>query len=191
MATPVGHLLAGRIVYRLMDAKKPLQGVPGLGWWCAFAAVAADLDFIPGILLGRPALYHQGASHSFAAALLTSGLLAMAMTRGRRELWFPWLALFLAYSSHLALDLLGPDLRPPYGVPLAWPFSSETFLSPVTLLPGVRHAGQTDAATGDWLARTLHFRNMVAVLWELAVLAPLAILVELLARRREAEVRSG
>jgi membrane-bound metal-dependent hydrolase YbcI (DUF457 family) len=192
VATPVGHIVAGGIVARLVRANGPVRpGIPGFGWWCAFAAVAADLDFIPGLLLGHPARFHQGASHSFAAALLTSGALALAITRGRGKPWLPWLALFLAYSSHLALDLLGPDRRTPYGIPLAWPFSSETYLSPVTLLPGVRHAVQTDAATGDWLARTLHVRNVVAVLWELAMLAPLAVLAELAARRRRAGGKPG
>jgi inner membrane protein len=189
VATPVGHLLGGHIAYRLAGAAIPGAGagIRGLGLWCAFAAVAADLDFLPGILLGRPALHHQGASHSIVAAALASGILAVIAVRGRRGLAAAWLALFLAYSSHLALDLVGPDRRPPYGLPLLWPLSSETFLSPVPLLPGVSHAGRTGAETGEWISRILRPQNAVAVLWEIAALGPLALLVERVARVRRRE----
>jgi inner membrane protein len=186
VATPVGHLLGGHIAYRLTGAVMPGtgHGIRGLGLWCAFAAVAADLDFLPGILLGRPALHHQGASHSFLAAALVSGILAAVAARGRRGFAGAWLALFLAYSSHLALDLVGPDRRPPYGIPLLWPLSPDTFLSPVTLLPGVSHAGRTGVETGEWISRVLRPQNAVAVLWEIAALGPLAFLLERVVRAR-------
>ena len=36
---------------------------------------APDLDFIPGLILGRPNLYHHGISHSLGAAVIFSCIL--------------------------------------------------------------------------------------------------------------------
>jgi len=40
----------------------------------AFMAVAPDLDFIPGIIVGKPTLYQQGLSHSLGFAVLIGNL---------------------------------------------------------------------------------------------------------------------
>ncbi len=184
MASPVGHLLAGQIAYRAVGTAAGVRD-RGLAWLCALAAIAPDLDFIPGILLGRPALYHQGASHSFLSALIVSIVLtAFFHRRARRFLVIAWLAIFSAYVSHLGLDLLGPDRRPPYGIPLFWPWSAETYLSPVQVFPGVHHATRTGVVTGEWLARTLSARNLLGPVMECAVLGPPFLVAELWARRR-------
>jgi len=185
MASPVGHVLAGQLAYRAGSAGTGARGA-ALAWLCAFAAIAPDLDFLPGALLGRPALYHQGASHSLVAATGFSLLLAVGYVRGRRGLAAAWVPLLLAYLSHLVLDLVGPDHRPPFGIPLFWPFSDATFLSPVTLLAGFHHAGSTGASVREWLAGVFEVRNLLALGTEIAIFAPPVILVELWTRRRAA-----
>lgn len=185
MASPVGHALAGRLAYRAGGAAMRTRGA-ALAWLCVFAAVAPDLDFLPGAMLGRPALFHQGASHSLAAAVGFSLLLAVAYARGRTRLAAAWVPLLLSYLSHLLLDLFGPDHRPPYGIPLFWPFSHATYLSPVTLLPGFHHADRTGAGVGEWLAGVFQMRNLLALGIEIAIFAPAVILVELWAARRGA-----
>jgi inner membrane protein len=185
MATPVGHLLAGQIAFRAATGTSP-AGTLRLGILSAFAAVAADLDFIPGVMLGRPALYHQGASHSLIAAVVVGGILAAFHTWRGGPFLRAWIAIAIAYASHLLLDMFGPDRRAPYGIPLFWPFDSATYLSPIALLPGVSHAGSTDVVTGDWAARTFRVRNLVAALREAAILLPPVVLTEILVRRARA-----
>ena len=187
MATPLGHILAGQIAFRAATGSGP-DATIRLGILCGIASVAADLDFLPGLLLGRPALYHQGVSHSFVVAVLVATLLASLHAWRGGRFGPAWIAVSLAYASHLVLDLFGPDRRAPYGIPLFWPFDSETYLSPVTLLPGVSHAGTTDVETGEWLARTFRPRNLRAALVEAAVLLPAVLAVELLVRRRRGRV---
>src|SRR5688572_10631819 len=165
MATPIGHSLAGLVGV----AAAPSRHVPPLLLLAVVMANAPDLDFIPGLVVGRPALYHQGATHSLGGAAIAS--LAGALVLGRFGV--PFGAAFrvavIAYSSHLALDLVGPDRRPPYGIPLFWPLSDAHFISPVPLLPGVHHAARTDTSTGDWLRGVLAARNLRAIALEVAL----------------------
>ncbi len=137
-------------------------------------ALAADLDFVPGLLVGQPALYHQGISHSVAFAL-AAGLLGAVAVRLRGWSAARRFALFTAaYGSHLVLDLLGTDRRPPFGLPLLWPMSDDTFVAPFSLLPGVRHAATTAASTTEWIAGILSPHNLLAVVVELLVAGALA-----------------
>lgn len=182
MASPIGHLLAGQLAYRAGSALTSRKRAT-LAGLCAFAAIAPDLDFLPGILLGHPALYHQGASHSLAAAALFTLILALVYARGPRGLPSIWPPLFLAYASHLLLDLFGPDRRPPYGIPLFWPFSGTAYLSPVRIFLGFHHAGSTGASVHQWILGILSPKNLAALATEIAILAPPVILVELWVRR--------
>jgi inner membrane protein len=137
-----------------------------------FFAIGPDLDFLPGLLRGTPALFHQGISHSlcfaFAAGLIGAGLFRM----------MGWSALsgFLlascAWASHLLLDLFGPDKRPPYGIPLFWPLSDRPFLSPVAFLPGVHHVRNTDASNLEWLRGIFDWYNLRALITEALVVGP-------------------
>jgi membrane-bound metal-dependent hydrolase YbcI (DUF457 family) len=190
MASPIGHALAGQIAYRAGSAATKARART-LAWLCVFAAVSPDLDFIPGLWGGHPALYHQGASHSLIAAAGFSLLLAIVYVRGRGGLFAAWAPLFLAYASHLGLDLLGPDRRPPYGIPLFWPFSQATYLSPLTIFAGFHHAGSTGAGVGQWISGILDVRNLAALLLEIAILGPILLLVELWVRRRDRTARSA
>src|SRR5688500_4075005 len=100
MATPVGHSLAGYAVYRSCAARESLRPMHAL-LLCIVMANLPDVDFLPGILAGRPALYHQGITHSLAAALLVPLAAAGLISLG--DVSFPRvLALCLAsYTSHL------------------------------------------------------------------------------------------
>jgi inner membrane protein len=182
MATPLGHVLSGYAIYGF--ARVPKAGEqPGLALLGVFMAVAPDLDLIPGLVVGLPVLYHEGISHSLGFALLTS-LVAAGIFKMRGKMFFPAFALgFLAYSSHLLLDWLGPDGRPPYGIPVFWPISSETFISPVAVLLGVRHAGVTNASISEWIQGMLTWHNVIPIAIEVAVIAPFIFLAYWLKRR--------
>ncbi|HEU4334338.1 MAG TPA: metal-dependent hydrolase [Candidatus Eisenbacteria bacterium] len=188
MATPLAHGLAGYGVYLLAAPRRERSGV-ALAIACAVAGIAPDLDFIPGIALGSPALFHQGISHSLAAAAVAGALLA-SLPVARETRWRErWGILTLAYASHLVLDLFGPDRRAPYGIPLLWPITDATFLAPITLLPGVRHARTTTVETAEWIRRVLDPRNLMALLIEAGVFVPFVVLAR--AARRRAGARAG
>ena len=185
MASPVGHGLIGFAIGRLGESDGGPAGPLFLATCMAFA-IGPDLDFLPGIAAGQPALHHQGASHSLFVGLGLSLAAAMLLWRGAALRLRVWVVLFAAYASHLAVDLFGPDERPPIGIPLFWPLSDATFLSPLTLLPGIHHASATSTATGQWLMSVFSWVNVKAIAVELIVAVPLLLVAELRQRRRHA-----
>jgi membrane-bound metal-dependent hydrolase YbcI (DUF457 family) len=138
-------------------------------------SIAADLDVIPGLLVGSPARYHSGVTHSLAAGLLASVIVAGILTRRGAAFGMAFTLGFSAYATHLGLDFVGVDSRYPFGIPLLWPFGQEYYLSPVPLLIGVRHAATTDASTAEFVRGLLSLHNVAAIglelLWVVPVLA--------------------
>ena len=186
MASPVGHGLMGFAIGRRGEGDAEPAGPLFLATCVAFA-IAPDLDFLPGIAAGQPALYHQGTSHSLFVALGLSFALALLFWRG--ALLPAWALLFAAYTSHLVFDFFGPDARPPIGIPLFWPLSDATFLFPKALLPGIEHASSTSTATHQWLESVLSWVNVRAIAIELVVAAPLLLVAELRHRRLRRQER--
>lgn len=201
MATPIGHALAGYAVSR-WHAKKPLslslfkQPLPALlralvepfSWtcYCVFMAIAPDLDLIPGIIQGQPILYHGGISHSFGFALGLSLLMALLLQRFGWSFRRTFFVGLIAYSTHLLLDPLGPDGREPYGIPLLWPLTTQTFLSPVPLLTGVHHANSTTASIATVVRGVLSWHNVMAIGVEILLVTPFFFLRPMFERFRTA-----
>lgn len=170
MATPFGHSLAGFAVYTFAPSVN--RDRLSLALLCVIMANAPDLDFVPGILAGKPALYHQGITHSIGFALLVS-LGAAALYRIWGQSFFTiFISAFLAYLSHLAIDFFGPDGRPPYGEPLFWPISDRYFISPITVFSGVHHVASTFGSTQEWLRGILSAHNIRAIVLESVLILP-------------------
>lgn len=181
MASPLGHALAGYAIGRGANAGRAAD--VRLLAVCAALAVAPDLDFLPGVLAGRPAAYHQGISHSLTLAIAVGAIAAAALAGTRAGFPRLWLICSAAYASHLAIDLVGQDARAPFGIPLFWPISSETWLSPVTLLPGIAHASSSEVTNAEWLRSIFTLHNARALLLELALACPLLAIAALRARK--------
>jgi inner membrane protein len=177
MASPVGHGLMGYAVYRLTAGAKR-DDRRTLLWLCVLLAIAPDLDFLPGLFLGQPALYHQGVSHSLGFALVVSLGVAVAYSLNRGTIWADWGRFFLAYASHLLIDLFGPDKRPPYGIPLFWPLSDACYLASFQIFRGFHHAKATSSTTGEWVAGILDPQNLVAIGIEVIVTLSVILLVQ-------------
>lgn len=180
MATPLAHSLAGYGLYAFAAPASP-QSAWKLALLCVAMANAPDLDFVPGILVGTPALFHQGVSHSLGVALVVSFAGAAALRPPGVSFARTFSLSFVSYLSHLALDVFGPDSRPPYGQPLLWPLTGEHFISPLQIFWGVRHAASTSASTLEWIAGVIAPANLGALALEVLLLGPLAFLAE---RRR-------
>jgi membrane-bound metal-dependent hydrolase YbcI (DUF457 family) len=181
MATPIAHTLAGYLVFSASAPPVPQQRQLLL-WCCLVMALAPDLDFLPGLLVGQPARYHQGISHSLGLAVLTSLALAGVYSLRQRPMAAAWWRFCLAYVSHLALDLVTADTRPPAGIPVLWPLSSRVHHAPWQIFAGVQHATTTGTATGEWLRHLLQSANLQAVGMEVLVLLPVVLLVHVLSR---------
>ena len=175
MASPIGHLLAGYTIYSSIGRRVP-KGRSSMIWMCMFMAIAPDLDFIPGLVLGQPALYHQGISHSFGCALTVSLALAWLYGHGGRAFVGTCVALFLSYSSHLAIDFFAPDGRVPYGQPLLWPIEHSHYISPFAIFWGFHHAGSASSSTFQWVTSIFSLHNLGAIAVELAIMSPIIVL---------------
>ena len=173
MSSPVGHSLAGIIIAdcraRTLSSKKY-----GFLLLCAFIANAPDLDFIPGIIAGQPNLYHHGISHSLGAAVLFSVLLSTVVLRWSNSTFsHNFFFIFALYCSHLFLDFVSCDGRPPFGIPLFWPFLNKYFMSPI--LPSFQHSPFTHADIGEFIDGILTLHNVYVIGLEILLAVPIAL----------------
>jgi membrane-bound metal-dependent hydrolase YbcI (DUF457 family) len=135
MALCFAHATAGYLAYETI---RP-AGRHRPGWLAAsvLLANAPDLDFVPGLLLGHPGVYHRGMTHTIAAVLVVAAIAALwGWWRGRPARAVlgtgTWAA--VVYGSHLVLDFFTVDVRPPYGARFLWPLSDAYWIAPVTPL---------------------------------------------------------
>ena len=132
-----------------------------------FVCVAPDLDIIPGIIAGMPALYHHGISHSFGFAFLFGFVLSSVIYIFNKKYYFSRALFFTAlYSSHVILDLFSVDTWAinGYGMPLFYPFSSHRFSAQVILFSaGLMENGYLTFHT------VLRYENLFPLLVELFI----------------------
>ncbi len=185
MPLPLAHSLAAAAVYKGLDADGRF-----IAWKRLLLAVVIanlpDLDLIPGILVGEPNRYHHvGFSHSviFAAvAAVVAGLAAAAVGRS----WPTWwdrvsgaagtaLMVGLLVGSHILLDTLNRDLRPPAGPPIFWPLSNAGVQIYPWFVDVAKLSGEGSVV--DFVVSVLTVHNLYAMLWEFATLAPVVVLV--------------
>jgi inner membrane protein len=167
MPSPIGHTLAGLSGYLLLRYQ---VSQPKRIWLCLSSIAIAnlpDIDFLPGLLQGQPWLYHRQATHSFCLALLFSWLLTWwakptGLPRRLIRLWSAGL-----YCSHIVLDLLVIDRKPPAGVQALWPFSNNYVLAPISFIPGLQ------AQSPVW-----NGQNLWAVSCEILLLLPIVWLID-------------
>jgi membrane-bound metal-dependent hydrolase YbcI (DUF457 family) len=164
MPSPVGHALGGiaagwALIPRDARRRDPVRAAAVV----AAFAVAPDLDLLVHA--------HRGPAHSLGAALL-AGLTAAVVAHNPR-----WgIAAAAAWSSHVLLDWLGTDTRPPFGLMALWPVSRAYFDSALHLFPAISRR--------YWLAE-FWFYNVKALAVELCVMVPVTWLVMTLSRRWE------
>jgi hypothetical protein len=161
----------------------------------AFLAIAPDLDFVPGLLVGRPSAFHRGPTHSLAGAFIVALVLSWLLARfagrdgeGRRGSG-GWFAIIMPmYCAHLVLDLVMPDTRGAAGIPLLWPVASQPFAAPLPLPLALRSFVdlQVGAGNGSFLRALLSGRGVAVFLADGLLFTPLLLAPKLIAglRRR-------
>ena len=130
----------------------------------AAMAIAPDLDLLVGA--------HREISHSLGAAV-AAGAVTFLVAR-RERLWWAG-AVAVAWASHVLLDWLSNDTRPPIGVMALWPFTHEYYKAAIEVFPPVSRK--------YWESRFWRY-NAHALVVELLVLLPIAAAAVWWGRRR-------
>jgi len=140
MPTPVAHSLAGACVVLLVSRRLPGAGALPVVAALLFAANLPDVDYL-AVVRGREFMerFHQGPLHSVGFLAVAAAPLALLL---RRRLGFAraWLLLAGAGLTHLLLDLVVVDHKPPIGFPFFWPFTTGLFHATVEIFPGIDRA---------------------------------------------------
>ena len=150
MPSPIGHALGGIAAAWVAAPRRNWNAAITL----AAVALAPDLDLLVGD--------HRGISHSVGAAVV-AGTIGWIVTR--RPRW--GLAIGLAWASHVALDWLSNDTRPPVGVMALWPLTRDYYKAAIEIFPAV---SRQCCGTRFWLY------NLRAALVEGLILTPLLLL---------------
>lgn len=171
MPTPVAHAIAGACIAALAARRLPAAGALPVAAAVVFAANLPDLDYL-AVVRGRAAMesFHHGPLHSIGFVAAAALPLALPLRR-RLGLARAWLLLAGAGLSHLLLDLVVVDSKPPVGFPFFWPLSAERFHAPVAIFPGIDRV------------RIFSARNLRELLVELALGIPALLLALRCARR--------
>ncbi len=177
MPLPIGHALAG-IAMRQARPAVFFANRWSDALFFIFLANLPDADFLPGILLGKPNLYHHGIFHSLgaavAAALVGGGIFYLRDKNFRAA---P-AVIFLVYYGHLLLDFFARDFVAPYGLPLFWPLSRRYFIAARPFFLNVTRSPRSH----DFFSSLFSGHNLEAALREIAILGGLALAVVLLRR---------
>jgi len=174
MPSPVGHSLMGYLIYRIS-----VRSVAGQQWRSIplylLAANAADLDFLPGLLIGDPNRYHHGISHSIGFAMLFALVFSLFLFLLKKDVawWRNFAILFCLYCSHIGLDYLAIDDRFPYGVAVFWPVSSEYYAAPVAFFRDIRRS----PSGIEFIPSLFSLYNLWAVTVEVLLLFPFILLI--------------
>lgn len=174
MPSPIGHSLMACSLYA---DRSPVRR---RSWWTLAAIVlfanAPDLDFIPGLLLGQPLLFHRSMTHSLMFPAILGGLAFVVFAcRGRAEAGRVGRLVFFATLSHVALDFFCAPAKSS-GVMLFWPFSFEKFAAETPLFPLISHH------------TVLSWANVLAAIGESAIMS-IFLLMALLRRWLSARPR--
>ena len=174
MPSPVGHSLAGYLIYHLT------QGPARWHQWSLVAlylvvANAPDLDFIPGLLVGDAGRYHHGITRSMGFAAFFGFFFSMFLYLYKRAaIRRNFTIFFCLYLSHVVLDYFSMDSSAPYGVPVYWPIDGQYYIASFTLFSDITRVSSSGAT---FFSSLFSMHNLWSVCVELVVFLPLVLLL--------------
>lgn len=168
MPSPIAHLTAGYVAYRLGRGAVSQPGTEAqrnareLMLVTATFSMLPDVDSIVGLLAGDFGRFHNNVTHSLlVGAAISLGFAGiMASRRGRFRFWF--LVAAGCYSAHVLMD--GATWG--RGVMALWPISERRFLSPLPLFYGLHWSDGLFSVRHLWTVSTeLLFTLLTMVFW--------------------------
>ena len=198
MPTPLAHGVAG------IAALRTARGRSAPPFKLAFVAIiiaqVPDIDFLPGLFTHNAGMFHRGATHSIAGAVLISLLIAAVVQRispwllaqkgeSRPRALGPWLCcafVLPVYLSHIALDLVSLDVVDNSGLTLWWPVSHTYVALPLPLPAFLTSFFDLEfgPARGQFFATLFSLRAVGVYVVEALLFSPLLLVPWLLGRRR-------
>lgn len=171
MPTPVAHTICGYVIYdgtikkeKKIDWKMLLIVI--------FLANLPDIDYLPGLFIDKPNIFHHGATHSIFFAVVVGFLTAFLFSfRKSKTFWKHFFIFFALCFSHSVLDFFTKDTSLPLGEQLLWPFTDNYYLSPVTIFRDVSKGGTNKS----FLMSAFEIYNFITVLTECIIFAPILI----------------
>ena len=172
MPLPIGHTLTGIAFF---------ETHPGMffknkwadAFFFIFLANLPDADFLPGLILGFPNLYHHGIFHSLGAALAVAAAVGWIFYQKKQHFWRFSFTVFLIFYSHLLLDFFTKDFAAPYGLPLFWPFTKNYYIAAHPIFINITRS----ARSANFFSSLFSRHNLDAALREIILLGGLVILV--------------
>ncbi len=182
MPSPIGHALGG---IALVWTAQPRAG-RRLILAAAILAALPDLDVV------HPD-WHRAVTHSAGAvALVTIITVAVTGWVTGRVAWRVVLVCGAAWASHLLLDWLAADFRPPYGIRALWPFDDGWYISGLDMFRQTarRHLFTTASLVQNAKAIAQEIAMLgpvVYALWLVRVKAPARLTPEVTGRHHAAQ----
>jgi inner membrane protein len=183
MPSPVGHILIGAAVH-LAGTRRKFRSRTTLAI-TLLGSIVPDLDFLPGILIGKMGAFHHGISHSLTLAILFGVLVFLFVRPVDKAIAVRTSMLAaVAYASHVGLDFIGVN-EGTRGVPIFWPLTDEKFGLSLNLFGHFRWG---DIREG--LGTIIRWENVVPILREIMICGTAVLLLLWRDRRSSWKSRS-
>lgn len=141
MPSPIAHTAVAYTVYRVARRRWPAAAGADTDRHLLLASAGLsllpDLDFLPGLLIGKYDQFHNGPAHSLFFGLVAALLIGFAARVKRPSAFLPWFLLSLAcYELHVVMDFFTAGR----GVLLFWPFAPDRLQPPINLFYGLHRS---------------------------------------------------
>ncbi|MGB3236856.1 MAG: metal-dependent hydrolase [Geitlerinemataceae cyanobacterium] len=139
MPSPIVHAVAGYALSQFLPLEQP-QSYRFRQWklpifYSVFMAAAADLDFVPQLILGGD--FHRGLSHSLFFTVVVSAIAAFFVSSWWKTSYQKLLSCsVILYGSHLLLDYFSEGR----GIKLFLPFVDGFYKAPIEIFPGLHYS---------------------------------------------------
>lgn len=171
MPLPIGHSAAGLGLYFVLTKKRTNLSVKERIFSIIILILTAnfaDLDFLPGFVIGEPGKFHHGPSHSLFIAIFVALVFYLLFhkywkTYSKRRILICTVLLVL---SHPILDYFSADSSKLYGVPLFWPLDSEYYISSISLFRDVQ---RSDESVGSFFKTIVNRNNTLEFFFEMQI----------------------
>ncbi len=183
MPLPVAYALLGAAVCVAAD-RDGASAARGRIVAAVVLVNGADLDFLPGLLVGDPHRFHRMQMHSLGWAILMALIAGVLVHRSWSRPWplrpgWPTgaagsaLIVGILWATHALLDSLNADYSDPVGVMLFWPVS-RAWIPSLPLFYNVEKVAGA-ASLLDFGRSLLTWHNFQAMALELAVIGPVLV----------------